>query len=57
MDKGQAAFYDIMITKEDIDSGFVIGAHSPVGSKFKLLLFEETETGRWEVHHQVFTCE
>ena len=57
VDKGQAAFYDIMITKEDIDSGFVIGAHSSVGSKFKLLLFEETENGRWEVHHQVSACE
>ena len=29
--------------------GFVIGAHSVAGSKFKLLMFEATEEGQWEM--------
>lgn len=29
--------------------GFVIGAHSVSGSKFKLLMFEATEEGQWEL--------
>lgn len=29
--------------------GFVIGAHSVAGSKFKLLMFEATEEGQWEL--------
>lgn len=35
--------------QEHLDSGFLIGAHSTAGSKFKLLLFEQGAEGQWEL--------
>ena len=53
VEKGQAQFYEMEISQEDIEQGFVIGVHSKTGSKFKLLLLEKTGPKQWEIHHQV----
>ena len=56
VDKAQAQFYELEVSQAHIDSGFVIGAHSAVGSKFKLLLFEKLPGGQWELLLQVRLC-
>ena len=55
VDKQRAKFYTIFITQEDIDSGFLISCHSPIASKFKLLMFEQAEQGQWELIVQVMS--
>ena len=55
VDKQRAKFYTIFITQEDIDSGFLISCHSPIASKFKLLMFEQAEHGQWELIVQVMS--
>ena len=53
VEKQQAKFFSIYVDQKTIDSGFVIAAHSPTLSKFKLLLFEQTPDGQWELVGQV----
>ena len=38
-----------------LDGGFFIAAHSTAGSKFKLLLFEQSAEGQWELLMQAGT--
>ena len=38
-----------------LDAGFFIAAHSTAGSKFKLLLFEQSAEGQWELLMQART--
>uniref|UniRef100_A0A061R382 Chaperone protein dnaj 15-like n=1 Tax=Tetraselmis sp. GSL018 TaxID=582737 RepID=A0A061R382_9CHLO len=45
VDKLEAVFFELNVTKEEVDEGFYIFAHSQNGSKFKLLLFEEDGSG------------
>ena len=53
IDKTAAAFHELALTQQQIDEGFIIAAHSKAGSRFKLLLFERTSEGFWEVIAQV----
>ena len=53
IDKTAAAFYELAVTQRQIDEGPIIAAHSRAGSRFKLLLFERTWEGHWEVVAQV----
>lgn len=39
--------YKMHITQQHIDDGFVIGACSAQGSRFKLLLFQQCNNGEW----------
>ena len=47
--KAGCQFYTLDLAQQHIDAGFCIGAHSVAGSKFKLLMFEATEEGQWEL--------
>lgn len=47
--KAGCQFYTLDLEQRHIDAGFCIGAHSVAGSKFKLLMFEATEAGQWEL--------
>ncbi|CAL8468257.1 g7796 [Coccomyxa elongata] len=49
VEKAGCQYYVLDLTQRHIDQGFVIGAHSLAGSKFKLLMFEATEEGQWEL--------
>ncbi|EIE19270.1 DnaJ-domain-containing protein [Coccomyxa subellipsoidea C-169] len=49
VEKAGCQYYTLDLTQRHIDQGFVIGAHSVAGSKFKLLMFEATEEGQWEM--------
>jgi len=49
VEKQTARFYTIYVTQQIIDDGFVIAAHSLALSKFKLLMFEQTTDGQWEM--------
>eukprot|EP00884_Botryococcus_braunii_P022977 jgi/Botrbrau1/9363/Bobra.354_2s0019.1 len=49
VDKGNVHFYELEVTQRDIEEGFLVGAFSQVGSKFKLLVFERTGEGPWEL--------
>ncbi|KAK9820520.1 hypothetical protein WJX72_011236 [[Myrmecia] bisecta] len=49
VEKSNVAFYELDLQQSHIDAGFVIAANSPVASKFKLLLFEQTDKGSWEL--------
>lgn len=54
VEKAQAAFYELDVPQEQGDCGFIIGASSSTGSKFKLLLFEQRgDDSRWELHTSV----
>lgn len=53
MKKAGVVFYQMDITQQHIDDGFVVGAHSAAGSRFKLLLFEQASDGQWEQLVQV----
>lgn len=54
MGKASVHFYELDVTESDIEEGFLVGAFSPYGSKFKLLLFERTsEDSPWELFLQV----
>ena len=52
MEKQQAKFYLLHISQQNIEEGFLIKASS-AASKFKLLLFESTPEGTWELLAQV----
>lgn len=54
--KAGVVFYEMAITPQHVDDGFAIGAHSPTGSRFKLLLFEQAGDGQWELLVQAWTC-
>jgi hypothetical protein len=52
VDKSGCHYYTLDLQQSHIDAGFVIGAHSSTGSKFKLLMFEQTDGssgGQWEL--------
>lgn len=52
VDKSGCHYYTLDLEQRHIDAGFVIGAHSPAGSKFKLLMFETTDNsrgGQWDL--------
>ena len=52
VDKSGCHYYTLDLQQSHIDAGFVIGAHSSTGSKFKLLMFERTDDssgGHWEL--------
>ncbi|KAK9812032.1 hypothetical protein WJX73_010432 [Symbiochloris irregularis] len=40
VDKAACNYYTLEVSREQVSAGFVIGVHSKVGSRFKLLLFE-----------------
>mmetsp|Transcript_10383 Transcript_10383/g.31263 ORF Transcript_10383/g.31263 Transcript_10383/m.31263 type:complete len:409 (-) Transcript_10383:1044-2270(-) len=48
VEKQQAKFYLLHISQQNIEEGFLIKASS-AASKFKLLLFESTPEGTWEL--------
>lgn len=52
VDKAGCHYYALDVSQQHIDQGFVIGAHSVAGSKFKLLMFETTTEGQWELQLQ-----
>lgn len=54
VEKQSAKFYTIHVDQQTIDEGFIIAAHSPAVSKFKLLFFEQTPEGQWELIRQVW---
>ena len=43
------ALWQVEVAQAHLDSGFFIAAHSTAGSKFKLLLFEQSAEGQWEL--------
>ena len=47
VDKGGIVVYDLHVTQQHIRDGFAIGAYSPQGSRFKLLLFQQDRDGEW----------
>lgn len=47
VDKGGIVVYDMTVTQQHIRDGFAIGAYSPQGSRFKLLLFQQDRDGEW----------
>ena len=52
VDKSGCHYYTLDLQQSHIDSGFVIGAHSAAGSRFKLLMFEKTSDSpgaNWEL--------
>ena len=52
VDKSGCHYYTLDLQQSHIDLGFVIGAHSAAGSKFKLLMFVRTADspgGQWEL--------
>lgn len=49
VEKAAGNFYTLQLTEQQVEAGFVIGVHSKVGSRFKLLLFETTPSGQWEL--------
>ena len=52
VDKSGCHYYTLELQQSHIDAGFVIGAHSAAGSKFKLLMFVRTADspgGQWEL--------
>ena len=52
VDKSGCHYYTLELQQSHIDSGFVIGAHSAAGSKFKLLMFGRTADSpgdQWEL--------
>eukprot|EP00891_Asterochloris_glomerata_P001879 jgi/Astpho2/1879/e_gw1.00038.140.1_t len=49
VDKAAADFYELYVSQQHIDEGFLVAAHSTQGSRFKLLLFEEQEDSKWEL--------
>ena len=49
VDKSGCHYYLLELSQSHIDSGFVIGAHSSAGSRFKLLMFERTREGQWDL--------
>ena len=52
VDKSGCHYYTLDLQQSHIDAGFVIGAHSAAGSKFKLLMFGRTADspgGQWEL--------
>ena len=53
VDKTAACFYEIRLSRQQIDGGIIFAAHSKIGSRFKLLLFERSPEGRWELAVQV----
>ena len=53
MDKAAADFYELYVSQQHIDEGFLVAVHSTQGSRFKLLLFEEQEDSKWELLLQV----
>ena len=54
VEKAQAVFYELPVSQEQVDCGFVIGASSSTGSKFKILLFERRgDNAPWELHTSV----
>jgi hypothetical protein len=56
VEKQCAKFYTMHVDQDTIDRGFIIAAHSPALSKFKLLLFEQAPDGhQWELVRQVTT--
>jgi len=50
-EKQEATFYELEISQADIDQGFAVCAYSSIGSRFKLLLFENA-AGAWELQEQ-----
>lgn len=40
VDKAACNYYTLQVSREQVTAGFVVGVHSKVGSRFKLLLFE-----------------
>ena len=54
VEKQCAKFFTMHVDQDTIDRGFIIAAHSPALSKFKLLLFEQAPDGhQWELVRQV----
>lgn len=54
VEKQCAKFFTMHVDQDTIDQGFIIAAHSPALSKFKLLLFEQAPDGhQWELVRQV----
>lgn len=52
-EKQEATFYEVEICQMDIDQGFLICAYSAIGSRFKVLLFEnEAGNGAWDMQEQ-----
>ena len=49
VDKSGCHYYLLELAQSHMNSGFVIGAHSSAGSKFKLLMFERTSDGQWDL--------
>jgi hypothetical protein len=56
VDKQKAQFFTLELSSATIEEGFSIAAHSD-SSKFKLLLFERTPEGAWELLTQVTSPE
>jgi hypothetical protein len=53
VEKASCQYYTLEVTQRHITRGFIIGAHSVTGSKFKLLMFEAAEEGgQWELQLQ-----
>lgn len=53
VDKAGVVFYELTVTEQHVTQGFAVGAHSVQGSRFKLLLFEQTVDKQWELLTQV----
>lgn len=47
--------WQVEVAQAHLDGGFFIAAHSTAGSKFKLLLFEQSAEGQWELLMQANT--
>jgi len=50
-EKQEATFYELQICQADIDQGFLVCAYSSIGSRFKVLLFENA-AGAWDLQEQ-----
>ena len=48
MDKGGINVYEMRVSQQQISDGFAVGAYSPQGSRFKLLLFQQDPKGEWD---------
>lgn len=63
VDKAACNYYTLQVSREQVAAGFVVGVHSKVGSRFKLLLFERAAGAaaaalgpdQWELVLQVST--
>ena len=53
VDKAVSNYYELQVDEQHLASGFVVGVHSKIGSRFKLLLFERNASGQWELLLQV----